>query len=372
MRVLHLSAGNLFGGIETYLLTIARLRDLCPEMEPFFGVCFPGRLRDEFVESGVPVVDLGPIRLSRPWTILRGRRRLEAAIRKQGIEAVITHGCWLHVAFAPAVRRAGVRLLNYVHGELGSRNWTERWAARTPPDAVLANSRFTARSVGAVFPMAPIEVCYPVRPPEVDDPEEIRREVRQTLDVPLRSTVILQASRLERWKGQDTLVKALSELKETPDWCAWIAGGPQKAGEEEFLDELKSEAKRAGTLDRIRFLGQRSDVQRIMRAADIYCQPNSGPEPFGIAFIEALYAGLPVVSSDFGGAAEIITPSCGILCEPGNVGAVSSALKGLIADPALRRKLGEAGPGRAAELCDPRRQLAILADVIAAIRGASI
>ena len=131
------------------------------------------------------------------------------------------------------------------------------------------------------------------------------------------------------------------------------------------MNELKLLAKQAGTTDRIRFLGQRSDVQQVMRAADIYCQPNSGPEPFGIAFIEALYASLPVVTFEFGGAAEIVTPSCGMLCDPGNVQAVSSVLRELVKDPALRLKLGEAGPSRAAELCDPTRQLAILAEVIA-------
>ena len=92
---------------------------------------------------------------------------------------------------------------------LGSRHWIERWAARTPPDAVIANSRFTAKSVRAVFPVAPIEVCYPVRKPDLDDPEVIRRAVREELGVPLDSTVILQASRLERWKGQDVLIRAL-------------------------------------------------------------------------------------------------------------------------------------------------------------------
>jgi glycosyltransferase involved in cell wall biosynthesis len=213
--------------------------------------------------------------------------------------------------------------------------------------------------------VAPIEVCYPVRKPDLDDPKVIRRAVREELGVPFDSTVILQASRLERWKGQDVLIRALSELRDIPDWHAWIAGGPQKEGEEEFLNELKLLAKQAGTTDRIRFLGQRSDVQQVMRAADIYCQPNSGPEPFGIAFIEALYASLPVVTFDFGGAAEIVTPSCGMLCDPGNVQAVSSVLRELVKDPALRLKLGEAGPSRAAELCDPTRQLAILAEVIA-------
>jgi glycosyltransferase involved in cell wall biosynthesis len=45
--------------------------------------------------------------------------------------------------------------------------------------------------------------------------------------------------------------------------------------------------------DRVRFAGQRDDVPRLLAAADLHCQPNSSPEPFGVAFVEALAAGLP-------------------------------------------------------------------------------
>ena len=53
MKVLHLSAGNLYGGIETLSTTMARLRHLAPGMEPEFGLCFRGRLWDELVASGL-------------------------------------------------------------------------------------------------------------------------------------------------------------------------------------------------------------------------------------------------------------------------------------------------------------------------------
>ena len=47
-------------------------------------------------------------------------------------------------------------------------------------------------------------------------------------------------------------------------------------------------------------------VPRLMAAADIYCQPNTTPEPFGIAFVEALAAGVPVVTTAMGGPLEIV------------------------------------------------------------------
>jgi glycosyltransferase involved in cell wall biosynthesis len=98
-----------------------------------------------------------------------------------------------------------------------------------------------------------------------------------------------------------------------------------------------------------------------MAAADVFCQPNAGPEPFGIVFVEALYAGLPVVASAFGGAAEIVDETCGVLTPPGDAAAVSDALAALIRDPERRKVLGVAGPGRAATLCNVPTQLAELA-----------
>ena len=123
------------------------------------------------------------------------------------------------------------------------------------------------------------------------------------------------------------------------------------------MAELRTAANRAGIADRVRFLGQRADVPRLMAAADVFCQPNIGPEPFGIVFVEALYAGLPVVTSGFGGATEIVDKTCGVLTTPGDAEALAAALRSLIQDPSRRQTLGAAGPGRARSLCDPARQL---------------
>jgi glycosyltransferase involved in cell wall biosynthesis len=115
----------------------------------------------------------------------------------------------------------------------------------------------------------------------------------------------------------------------------------------------------------VRFLGQRSDAPELLAAADVHCQPNTGPEPFGVAFVEALYAGLPVVSTALGGALEIVDESCGVLVPPGEVGELRAALRGLIADPAERSRLGRGGPARARALCEPRRALDRICDLLA-------
>ena len=369
MKVLHLTAGKLYGGIETYLLTLARLRHLCPEMEPHFGVCFPGRLQEELVAAGVSVYELGAVRVSRPWTVLRARWRLRRILRDTKFDVAITHGSWPHVVFAPEVKRAGVRLVYAVHGQLDRGHWLNRWAARTPPDAIVANSYFTADSARFVFPNIAATVVYPpVLGPIPVDRDEVQPRLRAECNTALDAVVVLIVSRIEQLKGHAVLLDALGRLRDVEGWVCWIVGGAQRPHEVELLRELQATARQLGITERVRFLGQRSDVPAVMAAADIYCQTNTGPEGFGLTFVEALRAGLPVITTNIGGAAEIVTPDCGILCPPGDARAVAAALRELITDPDRRQRLARAGPARASTLCDPRQRIPELANVITITR----
>ena len=366
VKVLHLYAGNLYGGVETYLATLARLRHLAPDMEPGFGLCFRGRLWDELTAAGVPLFELGAVRVSRPWTALAARNRLRKVLAEWRPDVVLVHSGWLHLVFGPAVKAAGGRLVFFAHNPLDTPSWLDRWAARTVPDLVLANSMFTAASVPKLCPGVRTEVSYlPVQVHLPEDRAGIRAAVRAELGATDTTTVILTACRLERWKGHTLLLDALGKLKDRPGWVSWIAGGVQRPHEAAYLNELKATAERLGIADRVTFLGQRSDVPRLLVAADVHCQPNTGPEPFGVAFVEALAAGLPVVTTAMGGALEIVDDTCGVLAPPGDAAALAAAL-GRSALPGLRF---EGGPRRASELCGSEVNFSRLASVLNEIGG---
>jgi len=169
---------------------------------------------------------------------------------------------------------------------------------------------------------------------------------------------------MEAWKGVHLLIEALGRLSSSLDWVAWVAGGVQRRSEARYHSKLRASAQRLNIEGRIRFLGQRSDVARLMLAADVYCQPNTGPEPFGVSFVEALHCGLPVVTTSMGGALEIVDASCGVLTPP-EAGAVANALAKLAMDIPLRLRLGQAAPRRARLLCDPVQQTRALAGILA-------
>src|SRR5438094_823882 len=106
MRVLHVNSGNLFGGVETLLVTLARHRELCPALEPHFAACFCGRLSEELTAAGTPAYELGEVQVRRPWTIWRARRSLERLLRRHRFDAIICHAAWVQAIFGPVVRAA--------------------------------------------------------------------------------------------------------------------------------------------------------------------------------------------------------------------------------------------------------------------------
>jgi glycosyltransferase involved in cell wall biosynthesis len=351
MRVLHVAAGNLYGGVERILEEVAA--HVPAGSRHAFALSFAGRLSAALDAAGAERHDLGGVRFSRPWSVWRARRRLKPLVA--GFERVVAHSPWAFSLAAPLLP-AGGRIL-FAHDAFGGSHWTERRAARLRPSLVICNSGYTSRAVGAWLPTVERTV---VLPPVSASPlaADARAVVRRELGAGDDTIVILIASRFERWKGHLDLLSAAAALDGA--WAVWIAGAAQRPHEADYEREVRALAAQPRLHGRVRFLGERQDMSRVFAAADVHCQPNTDPEPFGIAFVEALDASLPVVTFDFGGASEIVTPECGVLLPPGDRGTLAPALQAMLDDPGRRAALGHAGPSRARALCDPFTQVARL------------
>jgi glycosyltransferase involved in cell wall biosynthesis len=360
LRVLHVNPGNLYGGVETFLTTLAQCRRLCRDMVPEFAVCVPGRLATELAETGVRVHVLGAVRLSRPWTALKARAALDHLLCSGRVDVAVCHQPWTQAVFGGVVRHCEIPYVGYFHGPADG-GWPERLARRLRPRLIIAPSRHSLAAVRPLFPDVPGEVLnYPL-PPQAASLADVsaarRAEVRTNLGAGPGDVVILQASRLERWKGPDVVLRALGRLKDLPNWRFWLAGGAQRALERAYFRELEEVAAATGIADRVAFLGQRTDVDELMRAADVYCQGNRGPEGFSLSFLEACSSGLPVVTSELGGAREMIGDWCGLLVPPDNADLLADALRKLIQDPGLRATLSARARDQAVRLCDTGQQL---------------
>ncbi len=352
MRILHVHSGNLYGGVETILMTLARHQQVYPKLQHEFALCFEGRLRRELEAVPASIHSIGPVRVSRPYSVIRGRRQLRKLLTARTFDALVFHSAWSQAVFAPVARATQIPVVVWMHGTMGGKHWSERWARTLKPDLLICNSRFTASEAGAIYPKVSPHVIYcPLELSRRQLSRSERASIRAELNTATDAVVIVQVSRIEPGKGHSLHLDALHLLKSVPNWICWFAGGPQRPVEKRYFDQMQAMSARLGIFDRVRFLNERADVKNLLRAADIFCQPNLTPEPFGITFVEALNAGLPVVTSNIGAAKEIVDDACGILVDK-DAAQIASALGCLIEDARLRRRLGQAGPARADSLCN--------------------
>ena len=303
----------------------------------------------------------------------RGGSAVEKAARRRDIE---THCTGMRndfdlasvIALRAAIRSSGAGL---VHLHTGRATWLGGLAARLARVPAISTRRMDrpvprgwrtrlvyerlVRHVVAISPAvadrlvvggAPaskISVIASAVDSEALRPRRVRDDVRRELGTPAEQPAILALARLVPRKGIDVLVNALAILAR--DGLAaelWIAGdGPEEGA-------LKALVSKLG-LDGIRFLGRRTDVADLLGACDVVAVP-SRLEGLGVAALEAMAAGRPVVASAVGGLAEAVVHGCtGLLVPPDDPAALANALDQLIRDPALREALGGAGPQRVAE-----------------------
>lgn len=365
MRVLHVVAGKLFGGVEATLLTRTRFRDTFPEMESEFAVCFEGQLSQQLRAAGATVYVLGEVRTRYPYTLWRGRRRLRDLLRRQSYDIVMCHLPWAQAIFGPVVRSVGMPLAFGSHGPVTGRSWIERWAATTRPDIAICLSRFLVANVANMFPGVPAHVVYNAVAPGKPMNSVERAAVRAEVNTPADAVVVVQAGRMEPGKGQDVCLDALRLLRDLPGWECWQIGGTQRPEEHRLFESLRERAITSGIAERIRFWGWRADVPRLLAAADIYCQPNDTfLEGLGSTFIEAMTAGLPVITSGIGAAPEVVDENCGFLQSPGDSAGVAETLKKLICDPGLRARLGAGAKLRAEAQFSPPVQIRTLCEAL--------
>jgi glycosyltransferase involved in cell wall biosynthesis len=363
MRALAVHAGNIAGGVEAVLDATIRLTRARGEIDLEVALVFDGPVANALRATGARVHVFGPARMSRPLSLWTARRRLAALVAGRAPGAIVTQSAWTLGLFGGVVRRSRRPHLHWVHDTLGTGHWCERLAARHPPDLLVCNSRYSAAQAALVFPGVPHVVLYgPLS--RADGPGEERTAVRRRFETPPDALVIVQVGRTDPLKGHAVLIEALGRLAGDPRWVCWQVGAPQSDVERAYWRSLENLAKERGLEGRVRFVGAQSDVTSVLRAADVYCQPNVGPEAFGLTLVEAMSEGLPIVTTGIGAAPEVVGDTGQMLVEPASPAAVAAAVQRFLGDAGLRQRVGEQGVRRARTLSDPDVAHAVLAGAL--------
>jgi len=177
-----------------------------------------------------------------------------------------------------------------------------------------------------------------------------KRVARARYGIPGDALVYGLAARFAPQKAMDVLVEAALPLLERCQNAYLLL-----AGDGPLLEQVRAIARKATVRDRILFPGFETDVPGLLSSLDVYVS-SALSEGLPLATIEAMAAGLPVVSTRAGGTPEVVEDGVtGMLVEPGKAASLGEAMMRLAFDPALRIRMGAAGRARAvAEFTEER------------------
>ncbi len=297
-----------------------------------------------YERAGIPMARI-PRNKKRP---LRFIRDMAGLIRAGGAD--IVH-CWLFSGVVwgrLGAMRAGVRPIIVAHRgteliHLGILRTLERLTG--PRVHYMANSFACARVVAGQLrvPAERFHVIYNGIDVERFSVTPDRAGVLAELGVPDDGKVVVMVGRLTRAKNYPMLLEVARRCRGT------LLVRFVLVGHGELEAELRRRADELGVSDRVHFVGLRHDVERILRAADVFCF-TSLHEGFPNALLEAMTAGLPIVTTGFPGAEELVEDgACGFVVPLNDADAAFARLRAYLDDPAMAARMGAAARRKAVE-----------------------
>lgn len=347
MKVFLLTTHLDMGGIPIYVMELARMLKKRGH-EPVV-LSDAGSLERRLAQEGIRHIRISCRTSSEihPKLWFRAFPRILRAIREEKPDLIHSHTRVTQVLGWAVSSICSVPYVTTCHGlykfRLG-RRFLRCWGKW-----VMAISNATMNRVVQQYRLAPphqvilvengIDVERFRQPP---DPEAVAR-FRRTNGLN-GGPVIGAVARLSPVKGLDLLLKAVpSLLKDFPDLRVLMVGdGPAR----EELVKLAYELKIA---DRVAICPSVEDTRVPLALMQVFASP-AWEEGFGLAIVEAMAAGVPVVASDAGGPGEIIEhEKSGLLIPPGDIVALEKSLRGLLQDAEARRKMADNGLARVKE-----------------------
>jgi phosphatidylinositol alpha-1,6-mannosyltransferase len=277
----------------------------------------------------------------RFWRRMKMAGAIRRRITRGGVTTVVTDS-WKSLESLPAKALKGVRVVCLAHGnEYTDKAQTGRIrSVLARADVVVATSGFTASLARPMAGQTPVDIVLPgVTPP-------------QGAHLGLRPHVsgdrLLCIARLEPRKGIDQVIGALAALK--PQYPRLTL---DVVGQGEDGQRLSDLAAALGVSGQVNFHGYVSDTARaeLIRAARVFVLPNrpdaSGVDGFVPAFLEVAACGVPVVAGRAGGVADVVLDGeTGLIVDGEDIDSLTNALRHLLDDAALQRRLGSAAQKR--------------------------
>jgi len=348
IKILHVIGALGIGGCEKQLLQLCKRLDTARfELSLIWYSYMPGfkdsayAMEDAFKQAGVQTIHFD--KFSMPlWKFIM---QLRNAIKHIGPDIVHTWmysanfwGRWVALSCDVPCMIASYR----VEVKDGIENnpitrWSEKFL--TKRTLRLANSRAVAKSLDKFYgiPESDIRIVYNAISNELCSAKNARSDIRQELGLSDQQKIVLMVASQKKQKNYPLFIRTAQHICHKRSDITFVGVGRGDRMEE--LNILIDQNKLKG---KVLFVGQRNDVERWLAAADIFCL-TSDFEGFANAILEAMMAGLPVVSTNFSGIEEIINnSSTGIVVPLNDDITMAAEIMRVIDNPALAQQLGTA------------------------------
>lgn len=230
-----------------------------------------------------------------------------------------------------------------LHGRASS--MVEKLMARRLAGLILVNSREAELELLETYPLRPSQLVVVALGTDVDrysTARDARQSWRRTEQLDVESPVVLYVARLSASKNVRLFLDVAERVLSlgVPASFVVVGGGGEAAS-------LAHHPAVVASPDRVRLIGWRPSVRECFEGADLFLS-TADTEGFGLAVIEAMAAGLPVVATAVGGVNDtVVDGETGLLCEKGDVVGLADAVARLLGDPVRRAQMGEAARRRA-------------------------
>lgn len=274
---------------------------------------------------------------------LPAARALIATCRARGIAHVHAHSCGRAALICALARHMGGPSYSVtLHGPMSDYGPGQRFKWRHASFATVITRKLLAEAQQVLGPDMPADVV--VRPMGVDT-DDLQRETPYHPPSPGAPLRLFCCGRLNEVKGHQDLLSALRLLLDQGIAVQLDIAGQDDAGGGGYRQVLQDHLDALGLAGHARLLGAISaaEVRRHLLAADVFVLA-SWHEPLGVAYMEAMACGVPVIGTDAGGVRELIAHGeTGMLVPPRDPQALAAAISGLAADPQLCARLSQAG-----------------------------
>lgn len=293
---------------------------------------------------------LGKLTVAVPGTALYVRE-LRSLLKMSSPDVLHSNGFKMHILGALARPRSSA-LVWHIHDYVSSRAVMSALMRRYVPrcNAVIANSDSVAADIKAALgDSIPVHTVHNGIDLQRFSPlgKKLDLDTLSGLPPALPGTVrVGLIGTLAWWKGHRIFLDALAKLAETSPMRGYVIGGPvyRTQGSQNTLNELASCAKNLGLEGKVGFTGFIEDVPAALRSLDIVVHASTQPEPFGLVIVEGMAVGKAVISSNTGGAAELLQNGVDALTHvSGDSEDLAFRISQLLADEPLRAALGENG-----------------------------